>query len=296
MTADEDQQILRTVFVVSTALGEVSVRITGRRISDTPAVLLLHANPGDSRDFDAVLPALEPEFTVVAIDWPGYGRSTATDPRHVSAEGLVSVAETVLEALTARGIHRLVVVGNSVGGFVAVRLAQRRERLTAGLVLVDPAGFTRQNALTRAFCRQVMGRPTIARRLVGPLARVYLGRLRTPSARATYARARQVRHDPRQLEVHCALWRSFSDPGFDLTTDSSALAVPTLLIWGRRDPVAPAALDGRRARRALPHASSVLLPTGHEPFSEQPEIFLHYVVPFLREHTNIGQGHRNETG
>ncbi len=294
MTAGNDRAAHPTAFTVSLPVGDIMVQVAGPSVSGIPALLLLHANPGDSRDFDAVIPALAQESTVVTIDWPSYGQSTARNPSQVTAEGLVAVAEQVLDALATRGIRRLTIIGNSVGGYVAVRLAQRRETTIASLILVDPGGFTPQNAVVRAFCRQVMGRPAIARRLIAPLARAYLGRLRTPSARATYSRARQVRHHGPQLEVHCALWRSFADPYFDLTNISPPLAVPTLLIWGRRDPILPAAIDGRRARRAVPHASTVLLPTGHEPFNERPEAFLDQVVPFLRQHAGAGQGNSNE--
>jgi pimeloyl-ACP methyl ester carboxylesterase len=275
---------VRAAFTVPTPMGEVWVRMTdGAARPAAPAVLFLHANPGDSRDFDAVVPAFAQDRTVVTMDWPGFGQSPAVDPDQMTADGLVTVAELLLQALDERGVRRLVLVGNSVGGYVAVCLAQRRPDAIAGLVLVNPAGFTRQNPLTRAFCHQVMGRPALARHIVAPFARAYLGRLRTSSARATYARARQVRHDPIRLAVHCAIWRSFADSGFDLTGAGRELSMPTLLIWGRRDPVLPALLDGRRARRSLPHARYVSLPTGHEPFNERPPLFLRHVTRFLRE-------------
>ena len=38
-------------------------------------LVLLHANPGDSRDFEAVIPALACTHRVLALDWPGYGAS-----------------------------------------------------------------------------------------------------------------------------------------------------------------------------------------------------------------------------
>ena len=43
-------------------------------------LILLHANPGDSLDFEAVIPTLAQHYRVLAIDWPGYGRSAAPDP------------------------------------------------------------------------------------------------------------------------------------------------------------------------------------------------------------------------
>ncbi|MFJ3303736.1 alpha/beta fold hydrolase [Streptomyces sp. NPDC086549] len=265
---------------VATALGDVAVRCDGP--PGAPALLLLHANPGDGRDYDAVLPALAARHRTYVVDWPGYGDSTAPDPGLVSPEGLVEVAERVLDALGAESA--VTVVGNSVGGYVACRLAEGAhvERI-AGLVLVDPAGFTAQNALTRWFCREVMGRPAVARRLVVPLARAYLGRRRTPSARATFGRARGLPYRRERLAVHCAIWRGFADPGFGLT-DPGALDIPVLLLWGRRDPVVPAFLDGRRARRALPrHTVSVLLPTAHEPYNERPDLFLRHTLAFLED-------------
>jgi pimeloyl-ACP methyl ester carboxylesterase len=268
-----------TRMTVPTALGDVAVRCDGP--PDGPALLLLHANPGDGRDYDAVLPALTDHYRTYVVDWPGYGDSTASDPRQVTPQGLVTVAEQVVDALDTEG--PIAVIGNSVGGYVACRLAEGRHAArVAALVLVDPAGFTAQNALTRWFCREVMGREAVARRLVVPLARAYLGGLRTPSARATYTRARGLPYDKRRLAVHCAVWRGFADPEFGLT-DPGATDVPILLLWGRRDPVVPAFLDGRRARRVLPaHTVSVLLPTAHEPYNERPDLFLRHALAFLK--------------
>ncbi len=265
---------------VPTPLGDTAVRCEGP--PGAPAVLLLHANPGDGRDYDAVLAALADRHRTYVVDWPGYGDSTAPDPRLVSPEGLVEVAERVLAALD--GEDAVTVIGNSVGGYVACRLAEGAYAARiAGLVLVDPAGFTPQNAVTRWFCREVMGRPAVARHLVVPLARAYLGARRTPSARATFERVRRLPHRGEQLAVHCAIWRGFADPGFG-PKDPAAIDVPVLLLWGRRDPVVPVFLDGRRARRTLPrHTVSVLLPTAHEPYNERPDLFLRHTLAFLAD-------------
>ncbi|MFF3411499.1 alpha/beta fold hydrolase [Streptomyces sp. NPDC002742] len=289
---------------VPTPLGDIAVRcrppFPGARPEgapvppDAPALLLLHANPGDGRDFDAVLPALADRYRTFVVDWPGYGDSTAPEPGRVTPEGLVEVAQRVLDALAEeQGVREVAVLGNSVGGYVACRLAEgpRAASVTA-LVLVDPAGFTRHTALTRWFCREVMGRPARARRLVVPLARAYLGRLGTPSARETYARVRRLPHDERRLAVHCAVWRGLADPDFGLA-DPAALDLPILLVWGSRDPVVPALLDGRRARRLLPAGtSSVLLPTAHEPYNERPDLFLRHILPFLENPRAVSIGER----
>src|SRR5690242_19950707 len=94
---------------VPTPLGDIAVRrldpLPGARPagapapSDAPALLLLHANPGDGRDFDAVLPALADRYRTFVVDWPGYGDSTAPEPGLVTPEALVRVAERVIDAL-----------------------------------------------------------------------------------------------------------------------------------------------------------------------------------------------------
>jgi len=277
---------------VPTPLGDIAVRCHGA--PGAPALLLLHANPGDGRDYDAVLPALADRHRTFVVDWPGYGESTAPEPQLVTPERLVEAAERVLDALAREeGVREIAVLGNSVGGYVACRLAEgRRAGSVTALVLVDPAGFTRHTALTRWFCREVMGRPARARRLVVPLARAYLGRLGTPSSRATFARARQLPRDARRLAVHCAIWRGLADPDFGVA-DPAVLDVPILLLWGRRDPVVPALLDGRRAVRALPvHTVRVLLPTAHEPYNERPDLFLRHTLPFLKDPWAVSPGLR----
>ncbi|MGW3243057.1 alpha/beta fold hydrolase [Streptomyces sp. NPDC001070] len=272
--------------VLATPLGDVALHRLG-----TPAtgarhapVLLLHANPGDSRDYGAVAAGLAADREVFALDWPGYGRSTAHAPDSVTPQALVDVAERALDAIVRGGAPRAYVIGNSVGGWVAVRLAERRPAAVAGIVLVGPAGFSRLTAVTRWFCRAVMGRPSRARHLVAPLARAYLGRLRTTSARATYARARRVRAEPVRLAVHCALWCAFAGPDFDLAATLPRLTLPVLLLWGRRDPLLPALTDGRRARRSLPlDAAYATLPAAHEAYNERPDLFLARVRPFLTD-------------
>jgi pimeloyl-ACP methyl ester carboxylesterase len=280
----------RLELTVCTDLGDVAVRVTGSGSGSDLALLLLHANPGDSRDYDEIVPVLGKHYTTVVVDWPGYGSSTVTDPDRVSTGELVAVAEQVMAALSSWGIRRLAIVGNSVGGLVGFRLAQRRPAEVIALVLVSPAGFVPQSRFMRIFSRDVMGRPAVARWLVGPLARGYLGRLGTTGVRATYTRARRLRRDPRTLAVHCALWRSFAAPTFNLTAVAEPPTQPTLLIWGRRDPVGLAPITARRAQNVFPHARTVLLPTGHEPFNEQPDLFLACVLPFLRRYATTRKG------
>ena len=260
--------------MIRTSLGSIAYE----RCGDGPPVVLLHGNAHDRHDYDAVLPALAREFAVFAVDWPGCGESPAPPaPRASTACGLADVLPEVVERLD---VAPAILIGNSVGGFSAARLALTHPALVRALVLVDSGGFTAHNFVSRAFCR-MRGTEMVARLVAEAFPRFYLRR-RTPTVQAMLARARAHRSDAAGIAIDAALWRSFIDPAHDLRARASAIRVPTLLVWGRHDPVLPLR-DAEAARRALPHARFVEMDTGHVPFAEDPEGFLAAALPFLRE-------------
>ncbi|MFD3748230.1 alpha/beta fold hydrolase [Nocardia sp. NPDC058633] len=278
---------MSTTITVPTRYGEVAVHLSGRAPEDAPGLLLLHANPGDHRDFDQIVPTLGRTWAVAAVDWPGYGTSTASDPNAITVDALGDVAVQVSKALAERGFGSLTVIGNSVGGYAAVRLAERAPDRVRGLVLVQSAGFAPLNLLTRAMFRLV-SRAAVARRFVVRHARLYLGSARNEGVRPLFARAREIPGDPVRLAVYRSLWRSLDDPRVDLPAAPPPLAdIRVQVVWGRNDPTNPWLVNRRGIARALPEARVVLLPTRHEPFAEAPELFLDAVREFLTDRAGM---------
>jgi 3-oxoadipate enol-lactonase len=260
--------------VVATSVGPVELHEAGAG----PPLFLLHAAGHDHRDFEAVIPALAARHRVLAVDWPGAhgSRSAAPDPPE-SASTLLYAA--VLDELVARlAPGGAAIVGSSIGGHAAVRLATARPERVRALVLVDSGGFVPDSGVARAFCR-VKGIPWVTARVEGAFARRHL-RVRTATVRARLAAIEAARRDPTWARVTAAIWRSFARPEADLRPLAPAVRAPTLLVWGRHDPVLPVA-QGRLAASLIPGASLVELATGHLPFAEAPEAFLAAVLPFL---------------
>lgn len=268
---------------VETGCGTVVAHLSGRAPGSAPGILLLHANPGDHRDFAAILPALDAEWAVAALDWPGFGASTVTDPSAVTASALPAVAARVLEVLQdEHGFGPVTVIGNSLGGYAALRLAQRASHRVRGAVLVQPAGFVPHGPVVRAMAR-FMSAEGVAKRAVRPAARLYLGPPGRGGVDDVLERAGQVAADPVRLAVYRALWRSIADPDLDLTARAPlSVPVPVRVVWGKRDPINPWPLNRRGVTAALPTAGIAVLPTRHEPFCEAPRLFLDTVLPFLR--------------
>lgn len=239
-------------------------------------LLLLSANPGDCRDWDAVLPSLASEYRVLALDWPGYGASDI--PASPESWTVLDFAAVLREFLEALQVPPALLIGNSVGGNVAARLAAECPQSIRGIVLVAPGGFTPHNFITRAFCRLMGSRFALSPRV---WAGLYL-RKRNATTRAMLERAAGEQGTAPRLPLNRALWRSFGGSENDLRALSARIAAPTLLMFGRADPAIPASKDGRVAAQCLPKAQLEIMPCGHAAYAEVPDLFLGAVLPFLR--------------
>ena len=250
----------------------IAVHVSGQG----PGVVLLHANGGDHREFVEVIPVLSRTRTVYAIDWPGHGQSDpALDPSSIA------FADQLPSMLDELGGGPFGVIGNSVGSFAALRTAITRPELVSRLVLANPGGFTPRTPFALVTCK-IMGSALVAPIAMRQLPRLYL-RHSSGAVTAVKERAIKASRSPEAVGTFASMWRSFGDPKHDARRDLGSLTVPTLLIWGTRDPVLPWLIDGRRAAKAIPGATVATLPCGHQAFLEMPMEFLDVVDPFLNE-------------
>jgi pimeloyl-ACP methyl ester carboxylesterase len=109
---------------------------------------LLSSGAHDRHDWDELRALLPERFRTIALDWPSHGDSPPGEGP-LSAMQIADVTEQAVAQLAPEGA---LVIGNSVGGFAATRLAIRRPELVKGLVIVDGGGFAGRSPLVRAFC------------------------------------------------------------------------------------------------------------------------------------------------
>ncbi|MFN9436902.1 MAG: alpha/beta fold hydrolase [Planctomycetota bacterium] len=238
-------------------------------------LVLLHANPGDSKDFEAVVPALSKTYRVLALDWPGYGQSAP--PQQPELVGVLFFYQVLREFLAALALPPACFIGNSRGGNAAARLAAESPELVRGLVLVSPGGFTTPSLVSRNFCKLQGSRFSLSPHC---FASLYL-KHRTATTRAMLERASTTQAAAPQIMLNRAVWRDFATPDNDLRTVAPKIQAPTLLLFGKSDPVIPAGRDGKVAAQCMPSAQFCALPCGHASFAEVPELFLEEVQPFL---------------
>jgi 4,5:9,10-diseco-3-hydroxy-5,9,17-trioxoandrosta-1(10),2-diene-4-oate hydrolase len=245
---------------------------------DGPVVLCLHAIGHGARDYEPLAGRLRKNYRVIALDWPGHGRS-APDPKPASIVRYAGLLEGFVAAL---GLSGVVLVGNSIGGGAAIRFAAGHASLVHGLVVENPAGLIRidsavravTRSLSRLFAAGAAGAPWF------PVAFAAYYRMVLPSGAAAEQRARIVAAGVESAPVLAQAWASFGDADSDLRATASGLRAPVLVTWSMRDRLNPLARS-RTAIERIPGVRVEEYDGGHSPHLEQLDAFETSLRAFL---------------
>jgi pimeloyl-ACP methyl ester carboxylesterase len=263
-----------------TEVGGLSTRALELR-GEGPGLVLLHGW-GDSADtWRPLLDRLARlDRRAIAVDLP-----TTDLPAGPMLPQLDAFAAELIRGWAKR--REVVVVGNSLGGTVALRLAERADLPLAGVVPVAPAGLDMprwfdvidRDALVRALVALPLPRPALA----GAISEVYR-RLAFSAPQAAdqdavqaYAAAHATRDGlARLLGSGRRLLPELATPPFDF----AAIACPVLLVWGTRDHMCPHR-GARVLSEALPRALVELIDgCGHCPQLEAPGRLIELLAGF----------------
>jgi pimeloyl-ACP methyl ester carboxylesterase len=273
----------------------VTYRVAGE---EGPVVLLIHGVTGYARQWDQVMPLLAERYQVVAPDLLGHGESA----KPVGDYSLGAYAASIRDLMIALGHRRATIVGHSLGGGIAMQFAYEYPPLAERLVLVSSGGLGREvSALLRAATLPgaELVLPVIAHSRVLALGQAVgqvldrLG-LHVGPDLAEAARGYGSLSDASARRAFLLTLRSVIDPfGQRVSaTDRLYLAslLPSLVIWGRRDPLIPVHHAGI-AQRAMPHSRLVVFDdAGHFPQLQEPIRFAHALIDFIEdtEPTELG--------
>jgi pimeloyl-ACP methyl ester carboxylesterase len=282
-TAAPDDADARLRFVgVETAAGEISTMQAG----SGPPVVMLHGLGATKASFLPTVAALAERHRAIAIDLPGFGDSVKPLRAPYHAPYFAGAVVALLDAL---GLERADVVGNSMGGRVAIELGLRHPERVRRLALLAPSlAWLRDRPwapLLRLVPPQLGALQPAPRALVEGIVRraipggaegwtaagvdEFLRSYLTPAGRAAfYGAARNIYLE----EPH-------GEKGF--WTRLPRLEAPSLFVWGRQDMVVPLRF-ARHVRAALPAARHLELNCGHVPQLERPQVTHDAILKFLR--------------
>jgi pimeloyl-ACP methyl ester carboxylesterase len=249
-----------------------------------PAIAI-HGLGATKASFLASVAALAPRFRVIAIDLPGFGDSDKPVGAPYDARFFAKAVVELLDALELKSAH---VIGNSLGGRVALELGLQAPDRARRLALLAPSlAWLRKRPWAPALrvVRPELGllphapRPVVEKILdrTMPEARdgwaaagidEFLRSFSTARGRAAfYAAARQIYLE--EPDGKDGFWPRLRE-----------LRVPSLFVWGRRDSLVPLAF-ARHVTDAVPNAEHLELNCGHVPQMERPRETHEAIVRFF---------------
>jgi pimeloyl-ACP methyl ester carboxylesterase len=223
-----------------------------------------------------VIPALEEHHEVYAINLAGHLEGPPWDDDvPVSVEAVVDAAERELDSL---GLKRAHLVGNSLGGWVALALGARRRGLSA--VALSPAGGWEAGTRAERHLEGYFMRSYRLMKLLGPRVErlVRRPRFRALAFRDVSERAAAI---PAPLAVdlirsasNCDLYIPFLTAvgeGRGFPTELAEIDCPVRIAWSERDRIIPQKRYSAQLRRLVPNAEWTVLPgVGHVPMLDDP--------------------------
>ncbi|MFF1294313.1 MULTISPECIES: alpha/beta fold hydrolase [unclassified Streptomyces] len=254
------------------------LEIAYERVGQGPPLVLVHGAAVYARIWQPQLSGLADEFTVVAWDEPGSGRSSGIPPGF----GLADYADCLAALIEGLRLGPAHVAGLSWGGTLVLELYRRHPALVRTLLLADTYAGWKGSLPPEEVAARVEG---VQRMLALPRDRfdptlpgLFAGDPPAEFVPLLDAMARDAR--PETLGVQLSIMA-----GTDQNDLLPGITVPTLLLWGELDARSPLSV-AHAFRAAIPGAELVVLPgAGHVSNLERPQDFNRAVRAFCRAHS-----------
>ncbi|MGA8988442.1 alpha/beta fold hydrolase [Aeromicrobium sp.] len=246
-----------------------------RKGSGEPLVLI-HGIGHRRQAWDSVFEQLSTKYDVIAVDLAGFGDSPAY-PHGVKYD-MRNACDNLVANFAAWGIERPHVVGNSLGGAIALELGARN--LVRSVTALSPAGFFGLVNKVQTFVLLIMLRVSsqLPARALQYTANRAWGRKLVGSSLYTHPE----RFTPEQVLGDALALKNCT--GFERTlfagvryTFRQRVVVSTTIAWGTRDLILPYS-SSAIAQERLPDAQHVALPRcGHVPMIDDPELVVRVI-------------------
>jgi len=267
-----------------------SVYVVEAGIGHRDSVVLVHGlGEAGSGDWDNVIPVLSKQYHVTAIDLPGFAKSEKGNHLY-SPTRYAHFLKWVVDRYSAFKDKRpVLMVGHSMGGAIVLRYASIYPETLKKVVLVDSAGILHRTAFMTSSVRHVSkmqrlkdvlgSRPKDIGKWLGELI-ISSEKIQLPVdtvLASSSMRSFLLRSNPSAIAALALLQENFSRA-------IDEMKVPTSMIWGEDDGVAPLR-TGRLLHARLNNATlDVIHDSGHVPMNEQTRLFNKALLHRLSTH------------
>jgi pimeloyl-ACP methyl ester carboxylesterase len=253
-----------------------------------PPVIMIHGLAASLHDWDDLIPELAKSgYASYALDLLGHGDSPKPESRAYQMDWLFEHFLIWMKSL--RLTQPAILIGHSLGGYLALEYARRVSAWTRGLVLVNPLYSLRQ---LPALLQRTYRRPHLSGFIVGRTPK-WVFRMIVDMTSMAIGRSNGALHSlPERVRAQTALDYARTAPGVynlphtgqDLTPHLPSISFPTLVVWGDRDQtLRPASF--LTLVSAMPRAVGKYVSAGHVPHQSNVGEFNQLVKEFLKEVT-----------
>ena len=259
------------------------VRLAVEVAGSGPGLLLVHGLGGAKEDFADHVPALARDHTVVIFDHRGHGESD--NPPEAASYSFARLVEDTIAVADATGLEHFRLLGHSMGGMVARRVALQESSRVEALVMMDTSagpvpGFDPDLISIGVDVALTQGKPALKELLD------WAGALDTPAYKRVVAKR------PGYTDFEARKWAGMSEIMWgtlmhelanqtdDLPAMAASLRAPLLVLVGDQD--TPFVLASNAIKEAIPSAQLVLIPdAGHSPQFENSGAWIAALTGFL---------------
>ena len=273
-----------------------TVSVYPEKISKDIAILLIHGFGASTDHWRYNIPILSKKYEVHAFDLLGFGKSPKpTDIDYSSSlwkDQVIAYVKEVIQKPT-------IIVGNSLGGYAALAAGSSLNELSAGVILLNAAGYFSEEKLIQKnilqtsletvagiFLKNIvlqrlifenMRKPTNIRKT---LKQVYLDKTNVNDELVNSIRNPSL--DFGAFNVFRSVFNPSGPQGEPLDKLFSKLSSPLLLLWGSKDPWMNTPKKRNLYKKFTPkETTEILLEAGHCPHDEVPDLVNKYILDWI---------------
>ncbi|WP_407268789.1 alpha/beta fold hydrolase [Radiobacillus sp. PE A8.2] len=248
-------------------------------LNGKPPIFLIHGFVSSTYTFNQIMPLLAENFSVVAIDLPGFGRSEKSAKFIYSFSNYAEIIEGCMKHFSLKNV---ILVGHSMGGQVALYTAKKIPQKVKKLILLCSSGYLKRTHRTLVACSYLpFFRFMVEQYIRNKNIKQNLENVFYNHALITEDHMREFARPFKDKNFYTSLLRLLRYREGDLSSEQlRGIEIPTLLIWGEEDKVVPVHV-GERMVKDLPNAELITYEkTGHLVSEERPLDLYQHILSY----------------